>query len=114
MTGKEAIEKLKKDFIQEHPSLTVDELEFTFREAFDYYASRAFPYDHNIQTLPDNRVADTRYIKAFMKDIVNMKDLPVNAAFKSYSENGMSYSLDESVFNQDIAKLIIPKAKVIG
>ncbi len=110
MTGAEAIIKLKKDFVQENPQLTVDDVEIIFSKAFDYYASVAFPFEHNVETLPDNRIADTRYIKMFMRNII---DRPDNTAFKSYSENGLSYSLDGTVFDQSIAKLIIPKGKVI-
>lgn len=105
-----AVERLKLDF-QRRYKMSREDVEWTYRTALDYYISRAFPLRHDIVDMPASRIGDLSFIRSFMTDIIEREGV---SSITAYSENGMSYSFDGSMFDSKIASLIVPQCKVIS
>lgn len=104
-----AVERVKLDF-QRRYSLSIEDVEWTYRTALDYYLSLAFPLRHDIVDFPASRIGDLRIIRMLMQNIIDREGV---TSVTAYSENGMSYSFDGSMFDSKIAALIVPQGKVI-
>lgn len=102
--------QLKKNFRKRYNYLSFEEVNDIYQDALDYYLSLAYPLNHSITEIPEERLGDLRYIRILMRNILERAGCTSAVA---YSENGLSYTLDGTLFDDKIAKLIIPQGKVI-
>lgn len=109
MNTQDRIRSMKHSFRHSYNYLSQAEIEELYNRAFNFYIHLAFPLRHDIVELPDDRVGDISIIREMMVDILERSGA---SNLTAYSENGLSFEFDGSMFNDKFAQMIIPIGKV--
>ena len=105
-----AVEQMKINFQHRYSHLSWEDVEYISQKALCYYLSLAFPLRHDLLELPASRIGDLRLIRELMENVVERLGI---SSLTAYSENGMSYTFDSSMFDSKFISMIIPEGKVI-
>ena len=105
-----AVEQMKINFHHRYSHLSWEDVEYIYQKALGYYLSLAFPLRHDLLELPASRIGDLRLIREVMENGVERLGI---SSLTAYSENGMSYTFDSSMFDSKFISMIIPEGKVI-
>lgn len=101
---------VKRAFQKQHGYLPDDEVSRVYEVALKTYLDLAFPFDHSITSIPADRPRGYVWVYECMGEIMERSGCQ---SMKSYSENGLSITWDNSGVSKNLLNRLMPKVGVL-
>lgn len=102
--------EVKEAFCATYNFVPTEDVDTLYSIAEKTYLDKAFPFEPDITTIPENRPRAYDWVYECMKEIADKSGC---SSMTHYSENGISITWDKSGVSQGLLNRVTPKAGIV-